>query len=54
MARKNFIAKIVLYAVIEMGALMGVPVRPDEIEELTRRLQGTVASTEEIQEQDEE
>ena len=50
--RGGLLAKIVLYAVIEMGAMMGVPVRPEEIEQLTRSINGTVVSVEQEQEQD--
>lgn len=39
MARKRRLATILTYLTLEVGALLGVPVRLDQIEEMTRRLQ---------------
>ncbi|HEV8631617.1 MAG TPA: hypothetical protein VGV61_14965 [Thermoanaerobaculia bacterium] len=41
MARKNALAKIFLYGMLELGALAGVPIRPDDIEALARQMNGT-------------
>ncbi len=41
--RKSWLGKVLIYAVLEFGALLGVPVRPDQIEEMTRQLNNTVA-----------
>ncbi len=43
MARKkrNLLAKFFLYAMLEVGALAGAPIRPDDIENLTRAMSGT-------------
>jgi hypothetical protein len=39
MARKRRLATILTYLTLELGAMLGVPVRLDQIEEMTRRLQ---------------
>ena len=39
--KRNLLAKIFLYAMLEFGALVGVPIRPDEIETLTRLMNST-------------
>jgi hypothetical protein len=36
MAKKRRLATILTYLTLEMGALLGVPVRLDQIEEMTR------------------
>lgn len=38
MARRNPLAKLFLFVVLELGVLAGVPVKPDEIERLTARM----------------
>jgi len=38
MARKHRLATILAYLTLEMGAMFGVPVRLDQIEEMTRLL----------------
>ena len=40
---KRRAGQILIYATLEMGALMGVPMRPDDIEEMTRRMNNAVA-----------
>lgn len=40
-SRKNRLAKLLLFAVLEVGALAGVPMRPDQIEALLRMMNGT-------------
>ena len=39
--RRNWLAKIFLYVVLEVGALSGVPMRPEQIEALMRSMNGT-------------
>jgi len=41
MAQRHWLAKILMFLVLETGALVGVPMRPDQIEELTRILNQT-------------
>lgn len=41
MERKKRLATILAYMTLEMGALLGVPIRLDEIEEMTRLLTRT-------------
>jgi len=41
-ARKRWLAKTLLYLILETGALLGVPIRLDQIEELTRIMNGAV------------
>ena len=43
--RRRWLAKLMLFAVLEVGALAGVPIRPDQIEELARLMNQTVATT---------
>lgn len=35
-------AQVLIYIVLEIGAMMGVPMRPSEIEEMTRRMNNAV------------
>jgi hypothetical protein len=44
MARKRWLATVFTYLMLEVGALMGAPVRPEQIEEITRLLSQTVVS----------
>jgi hypothetical protein len=39
--RRHWLAKIFLYVVLEVGALSGVPMRPEQIESLLRSMNGT-------------
>lgn len=39
---KRTLAKILVYTVLELGSLLGVPIRPDDIEELARRMNNAV------------
>ncbi len=39
--KKNWLAKVLLYLVLEVGALSGVAMRPDEIDALLRTMNGT-------------
>ncbi|HEV7668913.1 MAG TPA: hypothetical protein VGS22_10335 [Thermoanaerobaculia bacterium] len=41
--KRNLLAKIFLFAMLEVGALAGAPIRPDDddIENLTRLMHGT-------------
>ncbi|HXU45709.1 MAG TPA: hypothetical protein VN783_09290 [Thermoanaerobaculia bacterium] len=41
MAWKKLLAKIFLYGMLEIAALSGAPVRPDEIEALSRLMTAT-------------
>lgn len=41
MAQRHWLAKILMFLVLETGALVGVPMRPDQIEELTRIMNQT-------------
>lgn len=36
MPLKTWLGKVLVYLVLELGALCGVPVRPDEIEQLMK------------------
>jgi hypothetical protein len=38
--KKNRLAKIFLFVALELGALAGVPMRPDQIEALLRTMNG--------------
>jgi len=38
MARKSWLASVLAYLILELGALVGVPMRPDQIEEMTRMM----------------
>lgn len=40
--RRNRWASVLIYALLEFGALVGVPMRPHEIEEISRRLTNAV------------
>jgi len=42
MARRNLWRKLLLFGLLELGAVCGVPIRPDEIERLSRSMNGTV------------
>jgi hypothetical protein len=44
MARKRWLATVFTYLMLEVGALMGAPVRPEQIEEITRLLSQTVVT----------
>jgi hypothetical protein len=35
-------AKVLIYAVLEVGAMLGVPMRPDDIEKMTRQMNNAV------------
>ena len=41
MARKNVLAKIFLYVMLELGALAGAPIRPADVEALARQMNGS-------------
>lgn len=41
MARRRWLATALAYLTLEIGALLGVPVRLDQIEEMTRLLNQT-------------
>lgn len=42
MARRRRLAKLLTYCMLEVGALVGVPIKLDEIERLTRLWNATV------------
>lgn len=42
MAKRGWLAKILMFVVLEAGALLGVPMRPDQIEDLTRLMNETL------------
>lgn len=54
MAKKNWLAKLLLFAVLEVGALAGMPLRPEDIEHLNRVMHGTVAVEQCTQDQDDD
>ena len=41
MARKKLWAKLFLFGMLELGAMCGVPIRPDEIERISRLMNST-------------
>lgn len=41
MARRNRLATVFAYLTLELAALLGAPVRPEQIEEMTRLLNQT-------------
>lgn len=41
MARKRWLAKFLMFAILEVGALAGVPMRAEEIVDMTRLMNGT-------------
>ncbi|HEY0593817.1 MAG TPA: hypothetical protein VGF40_18740 [Thermoanaerobaculia bacterium] len=44
MSLKTRLAKIFVYAVLELGALCGVPMRPDQIEKIMRLMDRAVVT----------
>lgn len=40
----RWLAKLVMFALLEVAALVGVPMRPDQIEELTRMMNRTAVT----------
>ena len=44
MARRRKLATVLAYLTLELGALLGVPVRLDQIQEMGRLLNGTVSA----------
>lgn len=44
MSLKNRLAKILVYAVLELGALCGVPMRPDQIEKIMKLMDRAVVT----------
>lgn len=44
MARKRWLATVFTYLMLELGALHGAPIRPEQIEEITRLLNRTVVT----------
>lgn len=40
--KKRLLSKLLIYAMLEAGAIMGVPMRPDQIEEMTRLMNDAV------------
>lgn len=44
MARKRWLATIFTYLMLQVGALLGAPVRPEQIQEITRLLSQTVVT----------
>ena len=44
MVRRRRLATVLAYLTLELGALLGVPIRLDQIEEMSRLLNQTVAS----------
>lgn len=41
MAQRRWLTKVLVFVMLEAGALIGVPMRPDQIEDLTRLMNGT-------------
>ena len=41
MPQRRWLAKVLMFATLELGAMAGVPMRPDQIEELTRLMNKT-------------
>lgn len=53
MERKRSLVKTIsLYMILELGALVGVPMRPDDIERMTRQLNDAVVQVVEDRERD--
>ena len=50
--RKSRLKTLAMYMILEFGALIGVPMRPDEIERMTRQLNNAVALVAEERERD--
>jgi hypothetical protein len=44
MARKRLLATVFTYLMLEAGALLGAPVRPEQIQEITRLLNKTLVT----------
>lgn len=44
MSLKTRLAKILVYAVLELGALCGVPMRPDQIEKIMKLMDRAVVT----------
>jgi hypothetical protein len=44
MACKRWLATVFTYLMLEAGALLGAPVRPEQIEEITRLLSKTLVT----------
>lgn len=40
--RDRWLAKVVLYVTLELGAMMGVPIRPEDIEAMSRSMNDAV------------
>lgn len=45
--KKSRFKTISLYMILELGALLGVPMRPDDVERMTRQLANAVVLVEE-------
>lgn len=45
--KKSRFKTISLYMILELGALLGVPMRPDDVERMTRQLNNAVVLVEE-------
>ena len=54
MAQRRWLAKTLMFLMLELGALFGVPMRPEQIEELTRMMNGTKAVELRHEEQDDD
>lgn len=52
MAQRRWLAKMLMFLALEVGALVGVPLRPDDIEQISRLMHRTVAV--EVLERDDE
>ncbi len=52
MLRKRKFATMLVYLTLELGALFGVPVRLDQIEEMARLINQTRAAVVSVREQD--
>ncbi len=42
--RSRWWAKVLLYGVLEFGALLGIPIRPRDIEAMTRQMNDTLVA----------
>jgi hypothetical protein len=52
MARRRWLGTVAVYLILELGALCGVPVRPDEVERMSRLANGSLVTQVERREDD--
>ena len=52
MGKRSWIRTVSLYLILEVGSLLGVPMRPEDIEQLTRQLNDAVSTEVDERQQD--